>query len=133
MRLRTVHRQAAFLLAFLGNLAIPGIAVAHGYAHHELAHHDRPHQHEVHLASLPDHPAIAIGDHEGSDHDHDHPEISAPGTRKEFANPVALTAPRVERRLTSRVSSDVVIDRQARIRGRPRRTAPANPRAPPAQ
>lgn len=135
MRLPSPFRALAIAVALVANLAIPGIALAHGYAHLELAHHDDAGH------SPRDHDAVNSTDHgrevssaEHSDAEHEHPDIAATGTQRSSTILAALPVAVADLAVVAAETRAVIPpDRDARARGKPRQTAPPHLRAPPAE
>lgn len=138
MRRSPLSRVTGLVLATLVGISAPGLALAHGYAHHEAREHaEHEHGHEHQHATPAAHESESSADHvasiesTGSSGDHHHPELSLGlSTRAEiplFVVPSAVTLPEyvlVESRASLLLTA-------APPRAGPPDAAPRQPRAPP--
>ena len=138
MRHSPLSRFTGLVLATLVGVSAPGLALAHGYAHHEAREHaEHEHGHEHHHATPAADESESSADpgasieSAGSTGDHDHPELSLGlSARAEiplFVVPSAVTLP-----------DYVLVDSRASLlltaappRAGPPDAAPRQPRAPP--
>lgn len=144
MRRSPLSRFTGLLLATLVGVSAPGLALAHGYAHHEArehAEHEHGHGHghglEHHHATPADEQGATSADHEasigsaGSTGDHHHPELS-PGLSARAEILLFVVPPSVA------FPDYVLVDTRASLlltaappRAGPPDAAPRQPRAPP--
>lgn len=137
MRRSLSFRFAALLVAGLVGMSAPGVALAHGYAHHEKSelageagdHHHGPAQSATALAN--GQPTAVVHDPSES-RDHDHPQLSQPRTVRVDAPLFVL--PAVPASLPSSVTlvgTVSLLVTAAPARAGPRDTPPRQPRPPP--
>lgn len=138
MRRSPLSRLTALVMAMLVGLSAPGLALAHGYAHHEAsehAQHEHGHGHHHSGAERPgtsfsaDHaPSVEPG---GDSGDHAHPQLSlglsARADSPLFVLPPAISLPEYVL-IQSRAS---LLLTAAPPRAGPPGAAPRQPRAPP--
>ncbi len=136
MRRSPLFRLASFLLAMVVGFSTPGLALAHGYAHHEAHEHSqqgRQHQHgdREDPTAAPHAELTPSAKAAGNSGDHDHPQLSlALSTRADvplFVMPAGLILP-----------AYIVIESQTSLlltaappRAGPPDAPPRQPRAPP--
>ena len=138
MRRSPLSRAVAAVLAIIASLAVPGSALAHGFAHHEahehaLAGEGGAHGHAAATATRAVRAAHDDGDHLG----HTHPQLGyAVAKRAESAPAPAAIVPggtTLALDLTTVASTARTIVAAARPRADPAHGPPASPRAPPSR
>ena len=108
----------ALVWAFVAALSAPGLAVAHGEAHHHRAEAAHAQAHEL------------AREHEHDDHEH--PELAAPvGSGRVDLAPAVITATVVAPLANVATVRTALIDTRVSVRDGPPPDSPRQPRAPP--
>lgn len=137
MRRSLLARLLAVVLALLGSLSAPALALSHGLTHDHLAREHR-HEHEAEAPPRPSGPALDVPSDD--DHAHGHPTVDVvPGTRDHgrfglaAVGPAILPTPPAPLTALVVVRSAALTDRALLARPDPDGGPPPRLRAPPAR